>query len=157
MNMGDYDNRTALHLSCAENHLACVKFLIETCKVDIDVQDRWGNTPFQEAQRFHRPRVVALLKREMAKRSMNVPVISEEDLESVGGSVKLNDSKEDKNEARNSVKCNKAPTISINGQKYDQVSEMAASTIQGAFKKMRQRKVEVLSDVDGSKPDVITM
>ena len=40
MNMGDYDNRTALHLACAENHLACVKFLIETCRVDVEVQDR---------------------------------------------------------------------------------------------------------------------
>ena len=42
MNMGDYDNRTALHLACAENHPWCVKFLIETCKVEIDVVDRWG-------------------------------------------------------------------------------------------------------------------
>ena len=43
MNMADYDNRTALHLACAENHPACVKFLIETCKVDVDVQDRWDS------------------------------------------------------------------------------------------------------------------
>ena len=41
MNMGDYDNRTALHLACAENHPACVKFLIETCKVDIDVHFKY--------------------------------------------------------------------------------------------------------------------
>ena len=33
MNMGDYDGRTALHLACVENHPACVKYLIETCKV----------------------------------------------------------------------------------------------------------------------------
>ena len=80
MNMGDYDNRTALHLSCAENHLACVKFLIETCKVDVDIQDRWGNTPLQEAQRFNRTRVVAILKREMTKRGIRAPVISKRTL-----------------------------------------------------------------------------
>ena len=32
MSMSDYDKRTALHLACAENHPACVKFLIQTCK-----------------------------------------------------------------------------------------------------------------------------
>ena len=53
MDMGDYDDRwrmmmmklmmmlmvwmirTALHLACSENHPACVKYLIETCKVNI--------------------------------------------------------------------------------------------------------------------------
>ena len=57
MNLGDYDNRTALHLSCAENHVACVKFLVEICKVDVNPKDRWGNTPLQEAQKFNRPRI----------------------------------------------------------------------------------------------------
>ena len=53
MNMGDYDGRTALHISCAENHLACIKFLIQTCKVDIEVQDRWGNTAMQASMIYY--------------------------------------------------------------------------------------------------------
>ena len=40
MNMHDYDNRTALHLAVAENHINCIKYLIQTCKVDINVKDR---------------------------------------------------------------------------------------------------------------------
>ena len=90
MSMGDYDMRTALHVSCAENQLACVKFLIETCKVDVDVQDRWGNTPLQEAQRFHRPRIVALLKRAMVRSGVSVPVISEEDSEQAKKTLNIN-------------------------------------------------------------------
>ena len=68
MNMGDYDNRTALHLACAENHAACVKFLIDVCKVELDLQDRWGSTPMQEALRLNRSRIVAMLKKAMVMR-----------------------------------------------------------------------------------------
>merc|ERR1711970_53066 len=140
MNMGDYDNRTALHLACAENHLACVKFLIETCKVDVEVQDRWGNTPLQEAQRFHRPRVVALLKREMARRGISVPVISEEDSDtSVTKVVKVNGGLTNGDSRERSSKL-LTSSISINGTKYDETVEMAALTIQGAFKRMKENK-----------------
>ena len=121
MSMGDYDMRTALHLSCAENHLACVKFLIETCKVDVDVQDRWGNTPLQEAQRFHRPRIVALLKRAMVRSGVSVPVISEEDSEQAKNTLKVNGvmvsgkSADKKTEA--------VPSNSMVGTKYDTQEE----------------------------------
>ena len=67
MNLADYDYRTALHLACAEDHLSCVKFLVETCKADLTVQDRWGMTPLQEALRCNRARVVTLLKKHLAK------------------------------------------------------------------------------------------
>ena len=40
MNLCDYDNRTALHLAVSENHVNCVKYLVHTCKVDIEVYDR---------------------------------------------------------------------------------------------------------------------
>jgi len=157
MNMGDYDNRTALHLACAENHLACVKFLIETCKVDVEVQDRWGNTPLQEAQRFHRPRVVALLKREMARRGISVPVISEEDPDAsvtkvvrVNGGLTNGDSRDINPKLLTS-------SISINGTKYDETVEMAAMTIQGAFKRMKEIKRSSEVEDDHSRPDVINM
>ena len=68
MNMGDYDQRTALHLACSENHLECVKFLVQTCKVDIEVKDRWGNSPLQDALRTNNTRIVALLKAEVSQR-----------------------------------------------------------------------------------------
>ena len=161
MNMGDYDNRTALHLSCAENHLACVKFLIETCKVEIDVHDRWGNTPLQEAQRFNRSRVVALLKREMAVRGISVPVISEEDSDQEKNTVKINGNITNCSQGERNFtvasRFSSASSISGNGRNYDEISEMAALTIQGAFKRMKQKKDKNEGDGDNSKPDVIIM
>lgn len=50
----DYDGRTALHLACAEGHLDCVRFLVEECKVPVNVIDRWGRTPMNDAVRFQR-------------------------------------------------------------------------------------------------------
>ena len=40
MNLADYDNRTALHLAVAENRVNCIKYLIQTCKVDLEFPDR---------------------------------------------------------------------------------------------------------------------
>ena len=40
MNMGDYDGRTALHLSAAEGHIRCVRFLLDICKVKHNPKDR---------------------------------------------------------------------------------------------------------------------
>ena len=68
MNTSDYDYRTALHLAVCENHVGCIKYLIETCKVDLNPSDRWGNTPTSEAKKLQRPRIVALLKKEQLKR-----------------------------------------------------------------------------------------
>ena len=130
MSMGDYDMRTALHLSCVENHLACVKFLIETCKVDVDVQDRWGNTPLQEAQRFHRPRIVALLKRAMVRSGVSVPVISEEDSEQAKNTLKING-------------------VRVSGESADNKIETVPSNSMGGTKEE--------ADGDSSKPDVIIL
>ena len=40
MDSCNYDGRSALHLACAEGHLACVKFLTETCGLDPLQKDR---------------------------------------------------------------------------------------------------------------------
>lgn len=49
MNQHDYDYRTALHLAVCENHRDTVDFLINVCKADINIKDRWGNSPYDEA------------------------------------------------------------------------------------------------------------
>ena len=70
MNVGDYDGRTALHLAAAEGHLRCVRFLLETCKVQHDVKDRWGQTPISEAILFKHTKIAALLKRHDRSKSL---------------------------------------------------------------------------------------
>ena len=62
LNQGDYDGRTPLHLACCENKINTVKFLIETCKCKINVQDRWGNTPLIDAERENSLEILEYLK-----------------------------------------------------------------------------------------------
>ena len=40
MAAADYDGRRALHLSAAEGHFDCVKFLLEKCNVPHSPRDR---------------------------------------------------------------------------------------------------------------------
>ncbi|XP_073470025.1 glutaminase liver isoform, mitochondrial isoform X1 [Aquarana catesbeiana] len=61
MEQKDYDSRTALHVAAAEGHLEVVKFLIEGCRVNPFVEDRWGNTALQDAIRFEQQDVANLL------------------------------------------------------------------------------------------------
>lgn len=49
MELRDYDSRSALHVAAAEGHLEAVKFLTRACRVNPRVQDRWGNTPLDDA------------------------------------------------------------------------------------------------------------
>jgi len=44
----DYDHRTAMHLACSEGYMDMVRFLVDN-NANINVQDRWGNTPCDEA------------------------------------------------------------------------------------------------------------
>lgn len=62
MSLSDYDGRTALHLAAAEGHLDCVNFLLSQCRVPIDVKDRWGHTPMDEAEAFGHQAVLEFLK-----------------------------------------------------------------------------------------------
>lgn len=62
MTLSDYDGRTALHLSAAEGHLACVDFLLAQCAVPHDPRDRWGSRPLNEAETFGHTAVVQYLK-----------------------------------------------------------------------------------------------
>jgi glutaminase len=50
VNISDYDKRSALHLAAAEGYSDVVKFLVE-CGANKNVKDRWGNTPYHEANK----------------------------------------------------------------------------------------------------------
>jgi len=60
--LSDYDGRTALHLAAAEGHYECVLFLLEHCHVPHNPKDRWGNTPFDEAETFGHEKVAEYLR-----------------------------------------------------------------------------------------------
>ncbi|XP_005986308.1 glutaminase kidney isoform, mitochondrial isoform X1 [Latimeria chalumnae] len=62
MEQKDYDSRTALHVAAAEGHTEVVQFLIEACRVNPFVKDRWGNTPLDDAVLFKHLEVVKVLK-----------------------------------------------------------------------------------------------
>ena len=62
VNAGDYDLRTALHLAAAEGSLEAVEYLV-THGHPLNVRDRWGATPLDEAKREKRKSVVEFLKK----------------------------------------------------------------------------------------------
>eukprot|EP01127_Copromyxa_protea_P023799 TRINITY_DN9091_c0_g1_i1.p1 TRINITY_DN9091_c0_g1~~TRINITY_DN9091_c0_g1_i1.p1 ORF type:complete len:530 (-),score=97.23 TRINITY_DN9091_c0_g1_i1:7-1527(-) len=64
----DYDGRTALHLACANGRLDTVKFLVESGS-NVNIMDRWGRTPLDDAVFGENPRVVEYLIGKDAKRN----------------------------------------------------------------------------------------
>jgi len=62
MNLKDYDDRTMLHVAASEGHTEVVKFLVNVCKVNSAVKDRWGHTALDNAKQFHHKAVAEFLK-----------------------------------------------------------------------------------------------
>ena len=55
LNGADYDGRTCIHLAASEGHIEVVEYLIGH-SIKIDVKDRWGGTPLDDAKRHIFPR-----------------------------------------------------------------------------------------------------
>lgn len=60
VNKGDYDKRTALHLAASEGNDNIVKYLIDK-GADINVKDRWGHTPLDDAKAGNHKETIKLL------------------------------------------------------------------------------------------------
>ncbi|KIY97805.1 hypothetical protein MNEG_10157 [Monoraphidium neglectum] len=60
---GDYDGRRAAHIAAAESSLAALKVLVEEGGASLEVKDRWGLTPLDEARRGGAAAAVAYLER----------------------------------------------------------------------------------------------
>ncbi|BBM81852.1 glutaminase A [Candidatus Uabimicrobium amorphum] len=64
----DYDMRTPLHLAACEGHIAIAELLISH-GVNINAQDRWGNTPLDDAHNHQQKSIITLLRKNNAVRS----------------------------------------------------------------------------------------
>ena len=65
VNGGDYDKRTAIHLAAGEGHVDAIKLLIKH-NADVNVEDRFGNRPLDDAQRGQKAEVINLLRQHNA-------------------------------------------------------------------------------------------
>ena len=57
----DYDGRTALHVAASEGRLALVRYLLNL-GAQINVSDRWGGSPLDDAMRHRHDAVQSLLR-----------------------------------------------------------------------------------------------
>ena len=57
----DYDGRTALHVAASEGRLSLVRFLIKA-GAQINVSDRWGGSPLDDAMRHRHDDVQSLIR-----------------------------------------------------------------------------------------------
>ena len=65
-NTADYDGRTAMHLAAAAGNLKMISMLVEH-KANVDVQDRFGGTPLDDASRANKSDAASLLRQFGAK------------------------------------------------------------------------------------------
>lgn len=61
INEGDYDKRTAMHLAAGEGKADIVELLCKH-KANVNVQDRWGNKPLDDAERGNGNKCTTILK-----------------------------------------------------------------------------------------------
>lgn len=66
-NLGDYDDRTALHLAASNGHLDTIQKMLEFPTLDLSPFDRFGLTPLDDAIRHGHVPVQKLLKHEGAQ------------------------------------------------------------------------------------------
>lgn len=66
LNNMDYDLRSAAHLAAAHGQIKALRYL-HRYGADVDVKDRWGNMPLDDAERNGHEEVVKLLRKFMSR------------------------------------------------------------------------------------------
>mmetsp|Transcript_10944 Transcript_10944/g.32500 ORF Transcript_10944/g.32500 Transcript_10944/m.32500 type:complete len:2648 (+) Transcript_10944:3-7946(+) len=82
VNLGDYDKRTALHLAVSCGQVDATHFLLKLPDIDVNVEDRYGNTPLDDAMRETAPDVAivrTLLSSRGAKTGSHAPMQADSD------------------------------------------------------------------------------
>jgi hypothetical protein len=78
----DYDLRTLLHVASAEGFLDIVKYLVD-CGANVNLLDRWGNSPLSEAVDFAQNKVARFLINHHASESGHTGIYSSDHLDPV--------------------------------------------------------------------------
>eukprot|EP00750_Incisomonas_marina_P021587 INCI457.1.p1 GENE.INCI457.1~~INCI457.1.p1 ORF type:complete len:678 (-),score=104.58 INCI457.1:1448-3481(-) len=69
INASDYDGRTAIHVAASSGHLEMVKYLVAN-GANVDVCDRFGNTPLDDAKRENFKEIVSYLSKRKGSKSL---------------------------------------------------------------------------------------
>jgi hypothetical protein len=80
VNLGDYDQRTSIHLAASEGLLQVIKCLVEEFQADVNVADRWGGLPLDDALRHQNKGVVDYLVAKGARRGKTAVFASDGEL-----------------------------------------------------------------------------
>jgi len=65
--IGDYDDRTPMHIAAAEGHEQIVRYLVINCAANVNPHDRYHNTPLYEAVRYGHSQVEDFLEKHGAE------------------------------------------------------------------------------------------
>ena len=64
-NTKDYDNRSLLHIAASEGYINIVKYLLKFPNIDIEIKDRWNNTPLDDAKKYNHTQIIKLLEKKL--------------------------------------------------------------------------------------------
>lgn len=60
--IGDYDKKTIAHVACSYNKFEIIEFLVKETNLNLMVEDRWGNTPYDEVDSLSQSEIKDLIK-----------------------------------------------------------------------------------------------